>query len=108
MNKELEKYIKEQSLSLYENEESNGTYRQRLMFENGYGVILLEDITDNQEKKNTWNVFVIQKDEYDPEQGIDYIFRYDTEIKEEDMRNVTVDKMKEIIETVKNWNKEEK
>lgn len=96
----LEKYLVEQSMSLYENEELNGLYRKRLMFENEFGVIILEDIKDNEQK---YNVFAIQKDEYDPEQGIDYIFRYDIA----EMRNVSVDKIIEVIEKVKSLKKEE-
>ena len=36
----FEKYLVEQTMSLYENEKLNGLYRKRLMFENGYGVII--------------------------------------------------------------------
>lgn len=96
----FEKYLVEQTMSLYENEKLNGLYRKRLMFENEYGVLILEDIMDNEQ---TWNVFAIQEDIYDPEQGIDYIFRYDIA----EMRNVTFEKVIEVIEKVKSIVKEE-
>lgn len=96
----LEQYLVEQSISLYENEELNGIYRKILMFENAFGIVILEDFKDNEYK---WNVFAIQKDEYNPEQGIDYVFRYDIA----EMRNTSVDKIIEVIEKVKSLKKEE-
>lgn len=97
----FEQYLAEQSMSLYENEELNGLYRKRLMFENGFGVFILEDIRDSEQK---WNAFAIQKDKYDHEQGIDYIFRYDIA----EMRNASVDKIIELIEKIKFLDKEDK
>lgn len=89
----MDKFLVEESLT-------NMVYRRRYMFENGLGVILLESIFDNTEGYKTWNVFVVQKDEYDPEQNQDYIFRFDI-IDECRMRNLTIDEAMKIVKEVK-------
>lgn len=95
--KEYEKYIVEESLT-------NNTYRRRMVFDNGYGVVLLENIEDNNEEKNTWCAFVIKQTAYDEESDQDYIFLFNTEINKDEMRNVTLEKIQEIIKKVMSWN----
>ena len=91
----MDKFLVEESLT-------NMVYRRRYMFENGLGVILLETIFDNTEAYKTWNVFVVQKDEYDQEQDQNYIFRFDI-IDECRMRNLSIDEAMKIVEEVKNY-----
>lgn len=91
---DLEQYFVEESFS-------KNLYRRKYMFPNGYGLFLLENIMDNKDAINTWNVFVIKKEEYDPEQDQDYSFVFDM-IDENRMRNITMEDIKKIAQEVKN------
>lgn len=90
----MEKYLVEESFTA-------NTYRRRYMFDNNYGVILLENIFDNMEGKKTWNAFVIQKEKYDMESGQDYIMRFDI-IEESKLLNIDYIDALEVFEYVKN------
>ena len=90
----MEKYLVEESFN-------TNTYRKRYMFDNNYGVILLENIFDNIEGKKTWNAFVIQKEKYDMESGQDYIMRFDI-IEESKLLNIDYTDALEVFEYIKN------
>lgn len=90
----MEQYLIEESFTA-------NTYRKRYMFDNNYGVILLEDIFDNEDGKKTWNIFIIKKDKYDMEIGQDYIIVFDI-IEEDKLLSIDYTEALSIAEYIQN------